>query len=289
MNSLIKNMAIEFMWNLPPRFTHAIWYFLQHKKRMNWNEPSTYDEKIHWLMTYRLNKDYARYADKYEMRKYVKECGLERYLVTLYGIWNSLEDISFDKLPYPNIIKLTHGSGISTYYVMHSQKDKDACIGKLREGMKNDYSKKCMEYHYHFIKPRIICEELLGNGETLTDYKIVCSKGSPKVVLVCQNRDEGRDYYSLKWEHLEYTRKEYQSGIVIEQPEGLSEMIKVAAKLSKPFELSRIDFYDIAGRIYIGEITLTPSAGDHKNLSQQGERMLGSFINIDTKKRIKVK
>lgn len=282
-NLKIKYLIRKFIICLPPKIAHSIWFFLRNKKIMHWKNPRTYDEKIHWLIVNRLDQKFSKYADKFEMRKYVEECGLGELLIPLYGVWESLEEVDFDKLPYPNIMKLTHGSGKNFYFVMHSPEEKELVKKKLAKGMKVDLSVIEMEYHYHFIRPRIICEKLLGSGkEKLTDYKVVCTKGTPVAVLVCQNRDQGRDYYSLEWKHLKnYTLEKYQSGKKVDKPKGLDTMIKAAAKLSQKFELARIDFYDIEGQVYVGEITLTPAAGSHAYLSWVGEEKLGNAIKLD--------
>lgn len=286
----VKLLLKKAAKHLPARFVHSILYGVYHKSWIHWSCPRTYDEKIHWLMTYRLDQHYSKYADKYEMRKYVAGCGYEDLLIPCYGVWDSIEEIDFEALPYPNIMKLTHGSGKDMYFIMHCPEEKCLVAERFSKWIKLDFSVKHMEYHYHYIKPRIICEKLLGDGkEPLTDYKVVCSSGKPIAVLVCQNRDKGRDYYNLDWKHLEYTLKKYQSGKKVERPKGLDVMIEAAAKLSKEFELSRIDFYDMDGQVYIGEITLTPSAGNHSYLSREGQERLGNAIEIDLDKKINVK
>ena len=38
-------------------------------------------------------------------------------------------------------------------------------------------------------------------------------------------------------------------------------MVEIAEKLSKPFVFLRVDFYEIDGILYLGELTFTPTAG----------------------------
>lgn len=284
---VFRKFMSECLWRLPHKTAHSIIYRKQHGARMNWSNPVTYDEKIHWLMTYRLDKSYGKYADKYEVREYVKQCGCDDILIPLSGgVYNSADDIDFDALEYPCILKATHGSGMKCYEIVREgglDEDKVSAIRKkLNAALKTRHEKRHCEYHYASIKARIICEKLLGSGdEQLTDYKVVCSKGEPKAVLVCQNRNKGRDYYTLDWEHTEFTKKECQSGRLVERPKGLDRMLEAAAALSKPFELARVDFYDIDGKVYFGEITLSPSSGGHNYLSDEGQQILGSYISLD--------
>lgn len=90
--------------------------------------------------------------------------------------------------------------------------------------------------------------------------------------MVCTDRDAGRDYYSTNWEYLEHVKPEFRSGRLEEKPKCLQEMLNAAAILSKPFPLARIDFYIVNEKLYFGEITLTPSAGNHMNLNEEGQR-----------------
>lgn len=272
----------EFLWKLPHKLAHSIIYFHKTKRCMNWKNPITYDEKLHWLMVHVLTSEYGRYADKFEVRKYVADRGFSDMLIPLYGVWESVEDIEFGKLPYPNIMKLNNGSGPSGYQIMHTGDvdEQEAVKKKLSAAMQINFAKKHCEYHYAGIKPKILCEKLLD--EPVTDYKFVCSRGKCDAILVCYKRNQGRDYYTPEWVHTEYTKKEYQSGIILENPKCLSQMITAAEKLSEPFVSARIDFYEVDGHAWFGEVTLSPSYGYHANLTDEGQLALGGFIDLKT-------
>lgn len=280
--SIFTRIHLELLFMLPHRIAHQLIYYRTHKSFINWNNPLTYDEKIHWIIANRLDASYSKYADKYLVREYVKNCGFEDMLIPLQGVWDNADDIDFDKLSYPNIFKVNNGSGTKCYHFMHSKEDADMTRKKMREAMKIDISKYACEYQYHYIKPKILCEKLIGEeNQRLTDYKIVCSNGKPKAILVCQDRNKGRDYYTLDWKHTEYTKKERQSGFLIPKPQGLEKMLEAASTLSKPFEFARVDFYEVNGKVYFGEITLSPSSGNHANLTKEGQKVLGSYIELN--------
>ena len=52
----------------------------------------------------------------------------------------------------------------------------------------------------------------------------------------------------------DYTKK-------IEMPKNLGKMIELAETISHNTVLSRIDFYEIDGQVYFGEITFYPGSG----------------------------
>lgn len=283
-----KSILREIVWLLPPKVAHQFWYYRTHKKFLKINKPKTYDEKIHWMMVNvyakRYAKRYAKYVDKYLVRDYVRKCDLEKLLINLYGVYDSVEEINYDDFPNKFILKLTHGSGEKFYAICKNKEtfDWDSVKNKLNNGLKINFAKGLCEYQYADVKPRIICEELLEDidDERMTDYKILCVDGVPKQILVCTNRDKGRDYFSTNWEKLEYVKEKYKSKKHIGKPECLEEMLSYAKILAKPFRLARIDFYIVANKIYFGEITLTPAAGNNYYLNDKGQYELGKQINI---------
>lgn len=287
-SSLMKNIASEILWMLPRQMAHYIIYYFYHGEPPNFKEPKLYDEKIHWLMTHVYDSSYGKYVDKFLVREYVKSCGLENLLIPLYGVYNAPKEIDYDRLPDEFILLATHGAGENFYVICKDKKQFDISEAdkKLSYAMKIRFAKMACEYQYADIKPRIICEKLLKEpeNERLTDYKVVCVNGKPERILVCANRNKGRDYYSPSWEYLEHVAPEYRSGKKEKKPENLDEMLSAARTLSKPFPLARIDFYDVQGKLYFGEITLSPCAGNHPYLSKEGQLEWGGVITLPCKK-----
>ena len=118
--------------------------------------------------------------------------------------------------------------------------------------------------------------------QRLYDYKLYCFNGKPYCVLVCSNREESLhlDYYDLNWNKLDAVPKKYSSTYNIDKPKGLDKMIEVSKVLSKPFDFSRIDFYDIEGKIYFGEITLTPANANLYYTNEKWQKIFGKMIKI---------
>ena len=48
-------------------------------------------------------------SDKYLVRSYIEQIGCGELLNTLYGVWDSPEDIPFDDLPDQYVLKCNHG------------------------------------------------------------------------------------------------------------------------------------------------------------------------------------
>ena len=58
-------------------------------------------------------------------------------------------------------------------------------------------------------------------------------------------------------------------------------MVKYAAILSKPFPCVRVDFYNIDGKIYFGEMTFTSSGGYTKPHPESYNKYLGDLWDLE--------
>lgn len=284
MGKLLSLIYKNTVWMLPKYYAHKIIFYRRHGYSGNLKNPSLYDEKIHWLIVNYYDERFSKYADKVAVRDYIKECGLENILIPLAGkgVYSSAGEIDFAELPDTFILKTNHGSGEDYYYICNDKSSIEelAVRKKMDDALKKNFGVKEAEYHYKGIDRKIICEQLLvdNNADRLTDYKIVCTYGKPRAILVCSDRDKGRDYFSVDWEYLDYVLPEYRYKGEIRKPDNLSEMLQDASILSKPFPLSRIDFYSVNGKVYFSEVTLTPSSGNHEYLSDEGQRELGKVV-----------
>lgn len=61
---------------------------------------------------------WTRCADKFLVREYIKECGCENLQNTLYGKWDSPDEIDYDMLPDQFVLKrIMHAELLSLYAI----------------------------------------------------------------------------------------------------------------------------------------------------------------------------
>jgi hypothetical protein len=101
-----------------------------------------------------------------------------------------------------------------------------------------------------------------GNGPL--DYRIWCFKGVPEVIQVDNYAHSINPFFDTKWSQLDLYYREGVSRPPIAKPIHLEQMISIASKLTAGFDFVRVDLYDIDGKIYFGEFTFTPTAGELK-------------------------
>lgn len=260
-------------------------YFKKIGKRVNLKNPTTFSEKIQWIKLNGNLESVSKLVDKYEVRDYIKLNIGEEYLNKIYGVYDKVEDIDFEKLPNQFVIKNTNGSGYN-YICKNKQKIN---INELKiilnQWLKSDFYEIYREAQYKNCKNRILIEEYLEdkNG-MLNDYKFFCFRGKVKMIQVDIDRfgEQKRNFYDCEWNILQlrsYGMSNFEGEI--EKPNKLEEMIKLAEKLSKKVELLRVDFYYLNNKIYFGELTFTPANGMKPFLPESEDLRLASYINLE--------
>ena len=228
------------------------------------SHPQKLNEKILW-MEYNTGATLrSRLTDKYEVRQYVAEKGYENCLVPLYGIYDSPEKVDLDKLPEQFVLKATHGCDMN--YICRKKEDIDIrdLQRRIKMWMGINTAYVSLEMHYRTIPPRIICEKYIDNGDTpLTDYKIHCSDGKARFILVCSYGHGKRylDVFSRSWEHLPVVVGAEENPDRPCRPEQLEEMCVMAENLAEGIPFVRVDLYVVNKKIYFGEMTFTPATG----------------------------
>lgn len=256
------------------------WYQKKLGKPLNLENPQTFNEKIQWLKLYDSTPIKTRLADKYLVREYIKEKIGEEYLVPLLGVWNSFDEIDFNKLPDKFVLKCNHGSAMNAVITNKSSIDKKKLKKKFDEWMRENFGfVKGLQLHYNDIPHKIIAEEYIT---PLDDYKFYCYGGKCQHILHKYERDKKAVYCNFDRELncLPLSHKSTTEKIIL--PENFDKTLLLAEKLAKDFAFVRVDFYLSQKQIYFSELTFTPSSGAN-TYTDEWDKRLGEFFNIDTK------
>lgn len=269
------------------------YYYKKTGRKLNLQNPITFDEKLWWLKLNYKNPLMTICSDKYLVREYVKGQGLERILNEFYGAYYSVEDINVSKLPEEFFLKCNHISGGN----MKCNKTDFSLLEvkkKLGVFLKVNYFSYSREWNYKNIKPCIIAEKVLKDDSVLPflDYKFMCFSGEPKLLFldigVCQEdgshaEEYYRNIYDMDFnpvaiketrEHYDYTK--------IQKPDNFDFMIDCARKLSKPFPHCRVDLYNIKGDVVFGEITFFHGGGCNDIEPEESAVEMGNWITLET-------
>ena len=266
----MKSNKYDFWAHVLNRLVYVLpdkWYlFFRFKNRVGYwphlNHPRTFNEKLQWLKLNDRHAEYTQMVDKIDAKKYVASIIGDKYIIPTLGVWNSVDEIEWDKLPNQFVIKVSSDSGGIVVCKDKQTLDIEKAKEKLTNGWGKNYYVHNKEYPYRDLTPRIIAEEYKEDesGYELRDYKIFCFNGEPKILFVASDRqkageDTKFDFFDLNWNHLPFTNGHPNSKEFIAKPKNFEEMLEIAKKLSVGIPQVRIDLYNCNGQIYFGEIT----------------------------------
>lgn len=265
-------------------------------RKLDLENPKTFNEKLWWLKINNRDPLLTICSDKVKVREYVRKCGLGHILNEVYGVYDSADDIDFDKLPDKAFIKTNHGSGINIIWDRNKPFDINKFRKKFNRALKQNYYWQSREWNYKNIEPKIIVEKLLEDREnrSLIDYRFLCFDGVVRMIFVdietaaedgSHNPYARRNVYDRNFNYLniKVKREQFDSSI-IKKPRNFDKMIEYAEKLSKPFVFCRVDLYNINGNIYFGEITFYPGGAMQIVEPEEWERRMGDWIDLRSEK-----
>lgn len=262
-------------------------YYILMRKRLNLKDPKTYNEKLQWLKLHDRKEEYTKLADKYEVKEEIAKIIGKEYIIPTLEVYDSFDEIDFDKLPNQFVIKCTHDSGgvvVCKDKTNFNIKEAKKIINKT---FKKNYFWNGREWPYKNIKPRIIVEEYMEDkaSKVLDDYKFFCFNGEPKLMFIATERqNKGQetcfDFYDMQFNHLNINNGHPNSTKEIKKPKNFELMKKLASSISKNMIHSRIDFYEINGKVYFGEVTFYHWSGFVHFEPEEWDYKLGELIKL---------
>ena len=266
------------------------WYHEKTGKRLDLNNPRTFNEKIQWCKLYESTPLKTRCADKLMVRDYIEEKIGKEYLVPLLGVYSNFDEIDFGTFPDRFVIKANHGCKYNIIVKDKAKFKKEQAKHEVDSWMGMNYAfYSGFELQYRDIAPKIIVEQYLedkaGSGN-LTDYKFHCFNGEPKYVQVDIDRhvNHKRHFYDAEWELQPFVWTYPPYGGNLSPPKNLERLLQAASDLSKDFFYARVDFYSTETKEYFGEMTFSPASGLGRLKPKEWDLRLGNLIKLPTEK-----
>lgn len=252
----------------PSQYREALekWYRFSKGVDPHLDNPQTLGEKMQWLKLYDATPEKGKLADKYLVREWVADKIGEDCLIPILGAWDRPEDIWWNRLPERFVLKATHGSGWNVVVKDKSKLDIENVVRKFNRWLPRRMAMSGgFEMHYEYCEPRIIAEQYMEDSSGgLRDYKFITFYGDVQFVLAIEGRftDEVSGTYMPDWSPAPF-RYGYRVGHEgdIPKPKNLDKMLRFAQKLGEGFAFARVDFYEVEGKVYFGEITFTDANG----------------------------
>lgn len=278
---------------LPTKLFLKMKYKIRLGKKLDLKNPQTFNEKLQWLKLYDRNPEYTKTVDKYQAKQYVADIIGEKYIIPTLGIWDKFENINFEELPNQFVLKCTHDSGGLVICKDKSKLNIKEAKRKISKSLKTNYYYHGREWPYKKVRPRIIAEKYMATykQKELIDYKFFCFNGEPKFLYVSEglsNHENARiSFANMNYEKTEFYRKDYRPFDKLpDKPTNFDKMKELSKKLSKNIPFIRVDFYEVNGQIYFGELTFFPCSGFIPFEPEEWDRKLGDMLKLPKEKKI---
>lgn len=303
--SRIVNMGYKFFTDPKVRFSYLTalgltkWmsdqkyisteYKLVTGKTLRLDPPETFNEKLQWLKLHDRNPNYTKMVDKAAAKQYVADKIGEEYIIPTLGVWDHFAEIDFSRLPEQFVLKCTHDSGGSIICRDKSKFDKKEARNKLEKFLRRKYFYVHREWPYKNVKPRIMAEAYMQDGErrALTDYKFYCFNGKPTYLYVSTGLENHRtaklSFLNIDWSFASFGRSDFSPMDQLpEKPKNYDKMLELAGTLSEEVTFLRVDLYEINGKIYFGELTFSPCAGMMPFSPPEADLEVGKQLDISS-------
>lgn len=258
-------------------------------KKIDIENPKTFNEKLQWLKINDRRKIYTIMVDKFEAKNYVSTIIGSEYIIPTIGVWNTFDEIDFNDLPTEFVLKCTHDSGGLFICRNKSELDIDNAKKVINNSMKtNYYYKSPREWPYKNVKRKIIAENYMQDGENvfLKDYKFYCFNGEPKFLYVSEGMEDHSkakiSFLTLDWEFARFSRRDYSSFTELpKKPLNFDLMIEICKQLSKDIPFIRVDLYEINKKVYFSELTFYPASGFMPFNPPEADAEVGKLLDLD--------
>lgn len=279
---------------LPDKPYLQLMFYAQLGYKLDLCNPKSFNEKLQWLKLNDRNPVYTQMVDKYEAKRYVAKIIGDEYIIPTIGVYEKGDDINFEELPNQFVLKVTHDSGGIVVCKDKSTFNRIEAVKALNKSLKENFYYMNREWPYKNVHPRIIVEKYMENGgnnslkNELTDYKFFCFNGEPKLMFVATDRftsgvETKFDFFDTNFNHLPFVNGYPNSTINIPKPASFELMKELACKLSTGIPHVRVDFYDVDGHVYFGELTFYHWSGFVPFYPREWDYKIGEMLDLPSK------
>ena len=240
--------------------------------------PRRFTEKMQWRKLFDLDPRYAVLLDKLAARDLIAaRLGCE-HLVPLLWHGDDPDQIPFDELTPPYVLKSTHACGHVIIVGEGQPADRDAIRATARGWLGYCHGRSLDEPGYIHLARRLMVErQIVATANApLLERKLFMFDGKVGVIntiWVDSDRTRRGAFHTADWELLPWAIERAPLEMPLPRPRHLDAMVHAASRLAAGFDHLRVDFYDDGDRFWLGELTvysysglapITPDAADYR-------------------------
>lgn len=219
-----------------------------------------------WLVIHKSTQLKGIASDKYLGCKYASIKIGKDICPQRIGVYNSIEEIDFEKLLKMGNVILKISNGCHDNVFISENKTKNDLI-KIKEEItyyfNRDYSFIVPEFFHSYSKKRIVLEKVFSPIEDLYEFKFMIFNNKIKMIILCyfKNNNNLMTYYDENFNSIKDSGKE-NFNVSLFDTISLNQMKIMAIKLSEDFpNFIRVDLYLYHNKIYLSELTFDSHSG----------------------------
>jgi hypothetical protein len=278
MKNIVRKVYKSVIDRLPDYAAVNLMYFRCFRRLPNLRHPRTFNEKIAWRKLYQHNPQFPIFADKIAVKAEIARLIGEQHIIETLWVGNNPEDIPFDGLKPPYVIKVNHGSGGNVFIRKVQDIKRDEIVASMRQQLGVSYGHIAREWGYLGIPHKVLVERMveMPGCEVPEDYRFFTYHGRVHFIQVDCDRFGGhkRNLYDREWNLLP-VKREHTTSEPVSKPVNLGQMINLAEKIGAQFDFARVDLYSPPQGILFGEVTFSPEGGHGAFIPEDWDNKFG--------------
>jgi hypothetical protein len=237
-------------------------------KNVNYDDSkiNKFHDIINWLIIHKSTQLKGIASDKYLACKYVKIKLGKNLCQQRIGVYDSIEEIDFEKLIKMGnvVLKVTNGYNDNIFITGNKTiKDIDYIKKNLEFHFNREYSLLTPSFFHLFSKKRIVLEKMFMPITDLFEFRFFMFNKDIKMILLDYKKNNTifYEFYDHNFNPIKKTGYPYYNMKNFSQ-KVLDEMKSYAILLSEDFpNFIRVDLYIFHEKVYLSELTFDSQGG----------------------------
>lgn len=227
----------------------------------DFRHPVGFSEKVNWRIINDRRSLLAWSCDKLDVKARAAELGI----ATARTLWvgDDLNELAQVALPDRWVLKPNNSTG--NVWFGSGSASRATLAPVVRAWAQDRRIQRKGEWAYSEARTTLVAEEWIGSddGHPPDDYKVYVFGGKPRIIQVDVGRfgAHARGFFDREWRRLPYRDSSAEPLVHFDPEPAAVELVALASAIGADFDFIRVDFYIVAGRLYLGELTPYPGGG----------------------------
>lgn len=284
LGDMVRKVGGSLIDMLPDYAAVYLIYCATFRSLPNLRHPKTFNEKVAWRKLYQHNPQFSIFSDKVAVKAQVAELVGEEHIIETLWEGSNPEDIPFESLTPPYVVKVNHSSGANVFIRAAQDVNRETIVASMREQLAFAHGHRLREWAYLGIPRKVLVERmiLMPDGSIPDDYKFFTFHGRVHFVHCDRDRVSGlkQNLYDREWNLLSVWMGYAPISEPVSKPANLTQMIELAERIGAPFDFVRVDLYSPPQGIFFGETTFYPNGGRQPFAPMEWDNKFGELWKI---------